>query len=311
MSSPIQRRLARYELRRRSTFAVADALYLILLLLPQRERSRLISIVKRLRNCAMNQNVVVRTPKHEATFLQVWNKRVCKIRLCPQCLYRLACAERAVLVACLEQIWILYPGCKAILLTLTTRNRPFSELKAMLRDHQAGLKRFFKLKPIVDASLGAYTSIELDVRGTPDAPEAGIHSHTILMVPAGYFANDVPAIWQHQFRDLWQKAARLDYAPIVDCRVARAGDGTDDRDAVFGAIVECAKYCVSLESIFEHRAGKIRCDGVIAATILDAFHRQRLHRFDRCFAEARKRRLARPPASPAGVSAANDGDQHG
>lgn len=248
------------------------------------------NVADRLRSCAITQYVAARTPVDDATYIQVSNKRACKIRLCAQCLYRAACRDRKMLADVLEQLWREHPHTRFILCTLTTRNRPFSDLKAMVRDHRKALDRFWKARRIVQNTLGAFTAVELEIRGTKENPEAGIHSHSIIMVPASYFSGDVPSIWHAEFRSLWRKAARLDYDPIVDVRVVRAADGSDDRSAVYGGIVECAKYCISLESLFVHeRPDSIHCDGLIAAAILDAFHRQRLHSFDRCFAEAKKR----------------------
>jgi len=291
MSSPIARRLARYRLRQRSTLAVADGIRGSLHLLPARQRRRMANVADRLRSCAVTQYVVARTPVDDATYVQVSNRRACKIRVCPQCLYRAACRDRKLLEAILTHLWQELPRARAILCTLTTRNRPFfSGLGDMLRDHRKALERFWTSRRIVRSTLGAFTAVELEIRGTREQPEAGVHSHSIMLVPPEYFAGDVPAIWHAEFRDLWRKAARLDYDPIVDVRVVRSPDGADDRDAVFGAIVECAKYCISLEGLFEHEnPDTIHCDGLIAAAILDAFHRQRLHRLDRCFADAKKR----------------------
>jgi plasmid rolling circle replication initiator protein Rep len=291
MASPIQRRLARYRMRNASARAVASAIAGSLELMPLAQRRRMTTIARRIESCAISQRVRVETPVDDATQIRAFNKRACKIRLCPQCLYVTACRDRKRLTDALERIFTVQPDIRAILLTLTTRNRPLiSGLKEMLHDHQFALNRFWRSKRIVAASCGSFSAIELEIRGTPDKPEAGIHSHSIMLVPPTYFANDLPAIWHAEFRDLWQRAARLDYAPIVDCRVARAADGSDDRDATFGSVVECAKYCVSLESLFTHHgSGHIACDGVIAATILDAFRNKRLHRVDRLFAEAMTR----------------------
>lgn len=157
----------------------------------------------------------------------------------------------------------------------------------MLKLHQAGLKRYWKLKRIVENTLGQYTSIELAIRGTAEAPEAGLHSHSVVFVPARYFEQG-PAIWQPDYCAMWEAAARLDYQPIVDVRLLKAADGSDDRDAVYASAVECAKYIVSSESLFAHESGQIHVDGRVVLTILAAFRRARLHRYDRCFAEAAK-----------------------
>lgn len=291
MSSPIARRIERYRLRKASTFAVSDAIRETVHLLPPKQRQRMTHVADRIRSCAITQYVAVRTPVDDATYIEVSNRRACKIRICPQCLYRAACRDRKTLERILQHLLQQHPHARVILITLTTRNRPFfSGLGDMLRDHRKGLERFWKARRIVANSLGAFTAVELEIRGSAKHPEAGVHSHSIVLVPPEYFADDVPAIWQGEYRDLWRKSARLDYDPIVDVRVVRSPDGTDDPDAIFGAIVECTKYCISLEGLFDHdETGVIRCNGLIATTILNAFHRQRLHRFDRCFADAKKR----------------------
>lgn len=291
MSSPIARRLARYALRRASALAVADGIFESLDYLPLPIRHRLKTLAKRIRSCALTMRVSVQTPLNDATTIRASNKRACKIRLCPQCAYAAAARDRYTLSRALDLIVHEQPDIRAILLTLSTANRPLiTGLKPMLRDHQAALKRFMRAKLIQDHTLGTFSSIELAVRGTPEAPMAGIHSHSILLVPPTYFATGLPAIHQRQFRDHWQKCARLSYEPIVDCRVVKLNDGSEGPDAIYAAMVECAKYCITPQTLFSHpEPGAIRCDGIIASIILAAFHRQRLHSYDRLFAQAIKR----------------------
>jgi plasmid rolling circle replication initiator protein Rep len=298
MSSPIMRKLHRYHLRRRSTLATTDAIKDVIPLLPLQMHRWANNTNRRMTTCALSQHIRCITPDNDASRIEVTNRRACKIRICQQCEYRRACKMRNALIKQLEFIWEKHPEARAILVGLTTRNQPMfgGGLRNMLRLHQAGLNRFWKLKRITSVSLGTFSSIELACRGTPDAPMAGIHSHSVFFVPPAYFDKG-PAIWQPEFKAMWKQACRLNYEPIVDVRLVSAADGNTDHDAVRASMTEVAKYIVSSETFFTHQNGEISVDGRIALTILAAFHRQRLHRFDRCFAEAAKK--ARRSSDPA------------
>jgi plasmid rolling circle replication initiator protein Rep len=289
MSSPIQRKYARYEMRRASTIAIGAAIQENIKGLGLMPYLRWYHLAERMCECGRNQKIAIHTPDHGPTEFTVRNKRACKIRICPQCMYRKACADRANLVAIIDEVWRKHQTARPVLLTLTTRNRPLHEAKAMLRDHRAALKRFWKSPTVIRHTLGSFTAIEMDIRGANKAPEAGIHSHSIAMVPAGYFANDIPALWNKDYQDLWKRSARLNYAPIVDVRAIGSHDGPEQHESMYGAVVECAKYCISTDTLFDHTPNGIRVDGHTARLILDVFKGQHLHSFDRCFADARKR----------------------
>lgn len=287
MSSPILRRAARYGLRQRTTLATGKAIEAVAPMLDARHRVYAANIARRMIACAVTQNVRIVTPIDDATRIICTNARACRIRICAQCEYRRSCQMRRKLVRMFDQVWINHPHARAILIGLSTKNMPILQTRAMLKLHNAALARFWKLKRITSQTLGHFTSIELALRGTEDNPESGIHSHSVAFVPHTYFANG-PAIWQPELRDLWRAAARLDYPPIVDVRLIQSPDGANDRDAVAASCIECAKYIVSSETLFQHDEGHIHVDGRVALAIIAAFRNVRTYRFDRCFSEAAK-----------------------
>lgn len=287
MSSTIHRRMRRYALRQRTTLATGQAVEDVVPMCERRLRIYAAKTARRLISCAVTQQVRVVTPDNDATRIICTNKRACRIRICAQCEYRRSCAMRRKLTAMFDQVWAKHPHARALLLGLSTKNMPLLDLRKMVSLHNAALARFWKLKRITSETLGHFTSIEMAVRGTSDNPEAGVHSHSVVFVPPTYFAAG-PAIWQPEYRDLWQRAARLDYSPIVDVRLVQAADGASDREAIHASCIECAKYIVSSESLFTHANGRIRVDGRVALTILAGFRNVRIHRYDRCFADAAK-----------------------
>jgi hypothetical protein len=68
------------------------------------------------------------------------------------------------------------------------------------------------------------------------------HLHCLLLVRPSYWSRDYKRQlwWQQQ----WQMAARLDYAPVVDVRRAKAKPGRESHGelAPVAAVVEAAKY---------------------------------------------------------------------
>lgn len=293
--SVITRNFHRYQMRKKSTEAAAAAVRKAIALAETPAEERLLAnMSRRVDGCAQSQIIRLVNVPGEPTQLITGNKRACRIRaLCMQCEHQRAKKAAASFAALLPYIWEIDPDARAIFLTLTTRNRPLTDrdLKNMLRDHVAGVRRLFDLKGVRDITLGHWTSIEIAVREHYGRKYAGVHSHSMIIVhgPA-YFANNVPALSQPAWRDLWRAAAKLDYAPIVDVRAARARDGTTGLTSAQHVARELSKYLVKVQSLFTRRGEQIEADPAVALMIIRCLRRQRLMRFDRIFMEAKKLR---------------------
>lgn len=132
------------------------------------------------------------------------------------------------------------PKARFIMLTLTARNCPLSELKTTLSDmHKAWTRLVARKTWKVD---GWVRTTEV-TRGNDDT--AHPHYHCLLMVPPSYFGGNY--ISQERWVELWQDCLKVSYQPIVDVRAVHAKRGVlegQEGSPVIAALVEVIKYAV-------------------------------------------------------------------
>ncbi|WP_104691828.1 protein rep [Helicobacter heilmannii] len=142
----------------------------------------------------------------------------CKIKWCPMCAWRKAKKILGELLSIFQQIEqdhkVAY-----VFLTLTTRNAPLSELRALSAHMSVSWRRFIQTKSFRKAVLGYIRAIEYMGDKTPTG-QCHLHYHSLLVVPRSYFQGGV-YIPQAQWCAMWQKALRINYKPIVDIRGIR------------------------------------------------------------------------------------------
>lgn len=282
-------KLKRHGLRKKCTQAVAEALKRGALDQPiGTTRHTLFRQGGRMAACSVTQFARVTSKPDEGIRLRTTNKRACRHRLCPQEAAANSIAQAEHLEAVFDEAWRISPGARALFLTLTSKNVPIDQVGKAFREHDAAVKRFFAMKRIQDAILGHYTAFEVAIRGTKEAPEAGVHSHSILLVEPGALT-DHRYIRQAEYVRLWQAAARLPYKPIVDIRAVKSKSGSTDREAVHDAIRELIKYVVKSQGFFQHLpSGHIEVDPRVAVALALGLHRRRVARYDRIFQQAMK-----------------------
>lgn len=187
--------------------------------------------------------------------------RLCNRRLCPFCEWRRTRAWRARLIRGLTAFGEERPNWSGVFLTLTVRNCQVDELRQTMQEmHQS----FHRLRKVAAFPTDVwFRRTEITVRREYQAEGGSSHGgrkqegaamgggritsvhphlHCLLLVRPSYWSRDyVKQIeWQRQ----WQMAARLDYAPVVDVRRAKAKRGSESQDETpgAGAVVEAAKY---------------------------------------------------------------------
>jgi hypothetical protein len=70
--------------------------------------------------------------------------------------------------------------------------------------------------------------------------DAHPHFHVLLMVPSNYFVKNY--LDQAEWADMWRRALRLDYTPVVDVRAVKGK--ANNEGSVMAAVRETLKYAV-------------------------------------------------------------------
>ena len=135
----------------------------------------------------------------------------CRTPRCPMCQWRRSLKWKARALKCLPLVVNDYPNYRWLFLTLTQRNCPVTELRETVTEMNKSFVRLTKLKKW--SAVGWIKSLEV-TRGWDNS--AHPHFHCLLMVPPSYFSRDY--IDHEGWIDLWQRAARLDYKPVVYIR---------------------------------------------------------------------------------------------
>ena len=172
-------------------------------------------------------------PDSDALKVRPWES--CKKRWCPVCSW-VKSQQRWILAN--ERLPALIDGAgqrlRWRLLTLTVQNCSGADLRQTTRSM---LKAFRKMTQHQSwDSLGWIRALE--VTHNPTATTFHPHIHVLT---AGPWAN--ARIEQSEWAAKWQKAAGLDYLPVVDIRAVnrRKGAGSEHSDAL-GGLQEVAKY---------------------------------------------------------------------
>lgn len=134
-----------------------------------------------------------------------------------------------------------YPRHRWLFLTLTQKNVPIGELRSTLTAMNQGFRRMagYKQYPAV----GWLRSTEV-TRGRDG--NAHPHFHCLLMVPAGYFAGR-KYLKQSEWVEMWRKAMKLDYNPVLDVQAVKQGNKPMD------LIPELLKYCTKESDLVNSR----------------------------------------------------------
>lgn len=248
------------------------------------------------RICSMFQNIAVRRAEHHlaplmsgatferlrdcGTFLQfavdassekrLHKANFCGVRLCPMCQWRRSLAQFHVTQ---EQVtWMLQqkPETRFLFLTVTVRNCVPVDLSVTLDNLMQGFSRMVNqnkkqkktclLKRLHRSLLGSSRAVE--VTYNTRTREMHPHIHAILAVQPSYFTNKNNYMTQQQWVQLWQEAARLDYAPSVD---VRAIDATSPK-----IVAEASKYSAKLSNIVKQYEDPEESE--LAETALEAMY---------------------------------------
>jgi len=164
----------------------------------------------------------------------------CKFRFCEMCNWRRTKKIGYQLIEALESIEAS-KKVSYIFLTLTIKNPSVSDLKATVKHINQSFQRMAETVGYKNAVIGHFKALEILGDNTPDE-EVHPHFHILLIVSKSYFTSK-NYISQDKWIDMWQKALRVDYRPVVDIRKIKP-NVKKRQSAIKSAVYEVAKYAV-------------------------------------------------------------------
>jgi len=167
----------------------------------------------------------------------------CKFRFCATCNWRRNLNINRELLSAFEAVEASR-SVSYLFLTLTIKNVATSDLKATIKHLNQSFVRMAQTKAYKNTILGHFKALEIVGDKTP-AGEVHPHFHIILIVSSSYFKSR-NYLSQDKWIDMWQKALRVDYKPVVDVRRIKAKKTKNGKQltALQSAVFEVAKYSV-------------------------------------------------------------------
>ena len=177
--------------------------------------------------------------------------RVCNTRLCPFCEWRRTRVWRARLTNGLNKLFEEKPKLRGVFLTLTVKNCLMDDLGDTINEMNRAWNRLQQRSFFPTDLWFRRTEVTVGYMPGTDVLVAHPHFHVLLLVKPSYFSHGY--IKQTEWQKQWMDAARLDYAPVVDVRAAKAnsGPGSSSLDAAKSSVVEAAKYAAKATNLME------------------------------------------------------------
>lgn len=270
--SPITKRFRRWKFQQAASAAVGAALHRAPPMDGINSR-RIQTLARRISQCAASATIKLETPPGEPTAIIYRNKRSCRSGLCPQCARRRARDTVSRAAQKLDALIAAAPDTRFAFLTLTSRNMPIAEVATMLSNHERALTRFWRRTAVTTAFPGHVTGIEIAIRRNGDTWEAGVHSHSTVVLGDGYFdKRGTTYLRQSAIVAHWRKALDVNYNPICHVKAIAADN------ALRATLTETLKYAVAPHRLFERDNTGFSVDPAVAAYLASALYKRRLCR---------------------------------
>jgi len=173
--------------------------------------------------------------------LKLYQTWFCKVRLCPMCNWRrslkIAYQNKRVIEKANER-----HNLRWVFLTLTVRNVESDALNSTLQHMTQSFNRLFKYKSIQKPVKGYFRALEVTRNTDPTSESFGTyhpHFHVLMAVEPNYFGKNY--VKQSDWTNLWQKALKVDYSPIVHVVAVKAKKDSAD----VGEVAENVKNAIA------------------------------------------------------------------
>lgn len=214
---------------------------------------------------------------------KLYQSYFCKNKLCALCNWRRSMKYSYQASKIVEKAMIRQPKGRFLFLTLTVKNVTGQELNQSMTDILRGFNRLMKYKKVDKNLIGFLRATEVTYSKELDSYHP--HLHVLLMVKPGYFRSKDDYLTQEEWTELWQKAMKLDYTPMVDIRAVKADKGK----GLKGAILETAKYPVKPFDVTDEKTDFTDQEKLqIVDDMLTGLHRKRQIGFGKLFKEIKK-----------------------
>lgn len=175
--------------------------------------------------------------------LKLYKAYFCKDRLCPLCNWRRATKFTVQIAEILNVMKERKITGRPIFLTLTMKNVKGNEIGDSFSHFAESFHRLMKYKVVKDNCIGAIRTSEVTYNRKADTYNT--HIHCLLWMKSKYYKDSSRYLSQAKWTELWQRAARLDYTPIVNVKAIKPATPTEaDPTGLFKAVLEVAKYPV-------------------------------------------------------------------
>lgn len=214
---------------------------------------------------------------------KLYQSYFCKNKLCALCNWRRSMKYSYQASKIVEEAMSRQPKGRFLFLTLTVKNVKGQELNQAMTDILIGFNRLMKYKKIDKNMIGFLRATEVTYSKKLDSYHP--HLHVLLMVKPGYFRSKADYLNQEEWTELWQKAMKLDYTPVVDIRAVKADKGK----GLKGAILETAKYPVKPFDVIDEKTDFTAQEKLqIVDDMLTGLHRKRQIGFGKLFKDIKK-----------------------
>lgn len=184
--------------------------------------------------------------------LKLKRANFCKVRLCSMCSWRRALKNYAHLRRVVEAIESDRKR-EYSLLTLTVKNCEYEDLNKTIDALSQGINRFNGYKRYKDFVVGTYRALEI----TRNAKTDTFHAHYHILQAHNKKAYKKRYVTKADFVQMWKRAMRLDYDPIVDVRKIKVKDDSF-------VLREVTKYiCKSNEYITDDNELSVKLVGIL------------------------------------------------
>lgn len=209
--------------------------------------------------------------------MKLYQAYFCKARLCPMCNWRrslkIAFQNKKIIQTVNEREKV-----KWVFLTLTVRNVDGENLKDTMDQMTKAWNNFSRYAKFKRSVKGYFRAMEVTRNWDKESEWYGTyhpHFHVLMAVPNDYFGRNY--IKQAEWTDMWQRAMKIDYTPIVHiARVKPKKDSTDFLEvesemqksiAEQNAVFEISKYPVKDTDVI--RGNKVTEENVQTVKDLD------------------------------------------